>query len=199
MPCRRLQRSRDHQPAEPFWKPSGNTNNNPMRRRQNTIQGFTLIELMVVMLLISIILAVAIPRFEGGWMQDPIKKVSRKMISTVRNVRSKTVQTQKQHALIVDFDAQQLYVIVETTDPEATPGSTTATGKFKLPESITLVDVQYPNSEPVSTGSASIRFYPAGYSDYALIRMENSSEERFTFVIQPLLPKVKLYQQWIEF
>lgn len=170
-----------------------------MHCRQHTIQGFTLIELMVVMLLISIILAVAIPRFEGGWMQDPIKKVSRKMISTVRNVRSKTVQTQKQHSLIVDFDSQQLYVVTETMDPEATPGTTTTTGKFKLPESVTLVDVQYPNSEPISTGNASIHFYPAGYSDYAMIHMENDSEERFTYVIQPLLPKVKLYQRWIEF
>lgn len=198
MPCRHLHRNRDHQSAEPCWKRSGNTNIDPMRRRQNTIQGFTLIELMVVMLLISIILAVAIPRFEGGWMQDPIKKVSRKMISTVRNARSKTVQTQKQHSLIVDFDAQQLYVVAEATDPEATPGAD-ATAKFKIPESVTLVDVQYPNSEAISTGSASIHFYPAGYSDYALIRMENSSEERFTFMIQPLLPKVKFYSQWIEF
>jgi Tfp pilus assembly protein FimT len=161
---------------------------------------------MVVMLLISIILAVAIPRFEGGFLQNPIKKFSRKMISTVRSVRSAAVQTQNQHTLIVDLNAQQLYVISQAIAEQAAPNAMaeqaepkTSKQAFKLPDSLALVDVQFPGSDRITTGTAEINFYPAGYSDYAVIRLEGRNEDRYTYVIQPLLPKVKLFEEWIEF
>ena len=192
------------------------------KHNQRARTGFTLIELMVVMLLISIILAVAIPRFEGGFLQDPIKQFSRKMISMVRSLRSAAVQTQKQYTLIVDLNAQQLYVISQAVEPETDEAGTAEAGiaeaetaetrtaeagtasqipgkRFKLPDSLALVAVEFPNSDQITTGTAEIHFYPAGYSDHAFIRLESSSEDRYTYVVQPLLPKVKLFEEWIDF
>jgi Tfp pilus assembly protein FimT len=153
---------------------------------------------MVVMLLISIILAVAIPRFEGGFLQDPIKQFSRKMISTVRSLRSAALQTQMQQTLVVDLNSQQLYV----TSPPATQAETepvTPKKSFKLPDSLALVAVEFSSSDRITTGNAQIHFYPAGYSDHAFIRLESGNEDRYTFVVQPLLPKVKLFEEWIDF
>ena len=152
---------------------------------------------MVVMLLISIMLAVAIPRFEGGYLQDPIKKFSRKMISTVRMLRSAAVQTQKQHTLIIDITNQRLYVVKEAKDPQSL--SSASEKAFKLPDSIEFIDVQFPQSDQIAAGTAEIHFYPAGYSDHALIRLEKSDGARYSYVVQPLLPKVKIFDQWIEF
>jgi prepilin-type N-terminal cleavage/methylation domain-containing protein len=56
-------------------------------------QGFTLIELMVVMLLITIVLAVVIPRFDAAPFQDPGKKFSRWMINAVRHLRATPSET----------------------------------------------------------------------------------------------------------
>jgi prepilin-type N-terminal cleavage/methylation domain-containing protein len=159
--------------------------------------GFTLIELMVVMLLISIILAVAIPRFEGGFLQDPIKQFSRKMISIVRTLRSAAVQTQKQQTLIVDLNTQQLYVASQAMQDETEPVAPKKS--FKLPDSLALVAVEFPSSDPITTGNAQIHFYPSGYSDHAFIRLESGNDDRYTFVVQPLLPKVKLFEEWIDF
>ena len=149
------------------------------------------------MMLISIMLAVAIPRFEGGFLQNPIKKFSRKMISTVRMLRSAAIQTQKQHTLVIDINNQRLYVVDEAMDPQT---SASASEKaFKLTDSIALVDVQFPQSDRITTGTAEIHFYPAGYSDHAMIRLENNDGARYSYVVQPLLPKVKFFEQWIEF
>ena len=163
--------------------------------------GFTLIELMVVMLLISIILAVAIPRFEGGFLQDPVKTFSRKMISTVRSLRSAAVQTQIQHTLIIDLNAQQLNMVSQAVETETGADASANPPKksFKPPDSLTLVDVQFPGSDPITTGIAEIHFYPAGYSDHAFIRLQSSSDDRYTYVVEPLLPKVKLFEEWIDF
>jgi prepilin-type N-terminal cleavage/methylation domain-containing protein len=169
----------------------------PFHNDHKNKSGFTLIELMVVMLLISIMLAVAIPRFEGGFLQNPIKKFSRKIISTVRMLRSAAIQTQKQHTLIIDITNQRLYVVNEAMDPHSS--SSASEKAFKLPDSIEFIDVQFPQSDRISAGTAEIHFYPAGYSDYALIRLEDSDGARYSYVVQPLLPKVKFFEQWIEF
>lgn len=153
------------------------------------------------MLLISIILAVAIPRFEGGFLQDPIKQFSRKMLSTVRSLRSAAVQTQKEQTLIVDLNTQQLYVASPAMQAENENETEPAAPKksFKLPDSLALTAVEFSSSDRITTGTAQIHFYPAGYSDHAFIRLESSNKDRYTFVVQPLLPKVKLFEEWIDF
>jgi prepilin-type N-terminal cleavage/methylation domain-containing protein len=178
-------------------KISGLNITKPRKHNQSAKTGFTLIELMVVMLLISIILAVAIPRFEGGFLQDPLKQFSRKMIGTVRSLRSAAVQTQKQQTLIVDLNTQQLYVAGPAMQAETEPVAPKKS--FKLPDSLALVAVEFSSSDRITTGNAQIHFYPAGYSDHAFIRLESGDDDRYTFVIQPLLPKVKLFEEWIDF
>jgi general secretion pathway protein H len=194
------------------------SNLNRKKNRKHNLEsarGFTLIELMVVMMLISIILAVAIPRFEGGFLQDPIKKFSRKMIGTVRSLRFSALQTQTQQTLMIDLDAQELYVEkqaaqAETTSEDETPSdSETASDseatsespakRIKLPDSLALVAVEFSETESITNGIAQIHFYPAGYSDHAFIRLQSSADDRYTYVVQPLLPKVKLFEEWIDF
>ena len=158
--------------------------------------GFTLIELMVVMLLISIVLAVVIPRFDGGPMQDPTKKLSRWMVNTIRHLRSTAIQKQTNQALVIDLNEQRMWIVSEGMSEEEL---TSATEKaFKLDTSMQIVNVQFPDQEPISTGSAEIRFYPAGFSDRALIHLENDDAERFSYLVEPLLPKVKMFEEWID-
>ena len=93
--------------------------------------GFTLVELMMVMLLITIVLAVAMPRFEGGVFEDPTNKLSRWMISNVRTLRSQAVQQQTIKTLVVDLDNHKLWVASDDMDPEATgaPGPKAQIGR----------------------------------------------------------------------
>lgn len=159
-------------------------------------RGFTLIELMVVLVLISIVLAVVIPRFDGGPLQDPTKKLSRWMVNTIRYLRSTAIQKQTPHALVIDLNEQRMWIVSEgMSEEELAAGSEKA---FKLDKSMQIVNIQFPDQEPISTGSAEIRFYPAGFSDRALIHMENDDAERFSYLIEPLLPKVKMFEEWID-
>ena len=158
--------------------------------------GFTLIELMVVMLLISIVLAVIIPRFDGGPFQDPTKKLSRWMVNSIRHLRSTAIQKQKSQALVIDLNEQRMWIVSDGMSEEELSAATEKA--FKIDRSMQIVNVQFPDQEPISTGSAEIRFFPAGYSDRALIHLENDDAERFSYLLEPLLPKVKMFDQWID-
>ena len=159
--------------------------------------GFTLIELMVVMLLISIVLAVALPRFEGGVFEDPTKKLSRWLINTVRTLRSQAIQRQQIQSLVIDLGNRKMWITNEEMDEAAVSAS--AENGRTLPGTMQFVDVRFPGTEPVTSGTAQINFYPAGFSDHALIRLENDDAERFSYHVQPLLPKVKFMEEWIDF
>ncbi len=159
--------------------------------------GFTLIELMVVMLLISIVMAVAIPKFDGGALEDPAKKLTRWMINTIRTLRSSAIQKQKVQGLIVDVSNSRMWVVTDDMSEEAIEAATDK--GLKLPETIKIVDVQFPHQDSVTSGTAEVRFYPAGYSDQVLIHLETDQAERFTYSVEPLLPKVKFIEKWVEY
>lgn len=159
-------------------------------------RGFTLIELMVVMLLISIILAVAIPRFDSTPLQDPGKKFSRWMINAVRHLRASAIQTQNVQALVVDLSEQRLWMIHEEMSDEERIAA--AEDAFKVDRSMRIVNAQYPDRERINSGTIDIRFYPAGFSDQVLLHIEDEDAERISYLIEPLLPKLKIVEEWIE-
>ena len=167
------------------------------RKLKRTSSGFTLIELMVVMLLISIILAVAIPRFDAGMFQNPQKKVSRWLINTAKTLRSVAIQKRLLQTLVIDFENNKMWTTSEVTDSEASVSKPEQT--FDLPGDIRIVDIVLPENESVNSGTAHVNFYPAGFSDNVIIRFETSQAERFSFRVEPLLPKVRFYEEWISF
>lgn len=159
--------------------------------------GFTLIELLVVMMLVTIVLSVTLPRFGSGVMQDPQKQLSRWMINTTRALRTQAMEKQTIHALMIDLDANRMWTVHADMDEESL--SAAAEKGFSLSGGVRLVNVQYPDRERVAFGTAEILFYPAGYADQALIHFDHRNTRRFTFQVEPLLPKVRLLEGWVTF
>ena len=168
-----------------------------IKRMSRPGQGFTLIEMMVVMLLISIVLAIAIPEFDGGAFQDPVKKLSRWMIITVRTLRSAAIQQQKTQGLVIDLSNRRMWTVNDAMNEESVQASASKKA-LSIPDAIQHIDVEFPQQERISSGTAEIRFYPSGYSDQVLIHLE-TDDEKLTYLVEPLLPKVKIFDEWIEF
>ena len=169
-----------------------------MKRVTRSGPGFTLLELMVVMLLVSIVLAISIPKFGGGAFQDPVKKLSRWMINTVRTLRSTAIQQQKTQSLVIDLSNRRMWIVNEAMD-EKTAQDAASNSPFSIPDVVQRMDVQFPQQERISTGTTEVRFYPSGYSDQVLIHLETDDDEKITYMVEPLLPKVKIFDEWIEF
>lgn len=168
-----------------------------IRCRYHTPDGFTLIELMVVMMVITIMFAVAIPRIETNIVQDPRKKTTRWLMNTVGALRSKAMEKQRSQLLVVDLEEKRFYVADAEMTEEAK--SDAAKRGFALPGALHIFDVQYPGKDPVGTGTAEIIFYPGGFSEQAVINMENDDAERFCYKVEPLLPQIKVVEEWTRY
>jgi prepilin-type N-terminal cleavage/methylation domain-containing protein len=161
------------------------------------IKGFTLIELIVVISLISIMLFFAVPRFQGNVLSDNTKEVSRWMLLKIPYLKERAAREQKRYILHVGLDSNKLWITHEAMDQEALQSS--ETNGYNLPEDIKLLDVEYPDQEKISVGQADIYFNEKGYSDKAIIHFENDDDEKFSFLIEPFLLRVRLYNSYAEF
>jgi general secretion pathway protein H len=154
-----------------------------------TEHGFTLIELIVVTALIAIMLAVAIPRLGQGLFSDDGDQTARWIIVNVRQLKEKAIADQKLYLLNISLDTRQLWIsTADMSDAEADA----ARGKaYHLPQGMSIDQVTFSQSEHYSSGIISIHFYPAGYSDKAVIQMRTKDGERLSFFIRPFLPQVE--------
>ncbi|UCD90532.1 MAG: type II secretion system protein [Desulfobacterales bacterium] len=158
--------------------------------------GFTLIELIVVISLFSIMLFFAIPRFQGSVFQDNTKQVSRWIIFKVQTLKEKAVRDQLRYVLHINLDTNTLWTTHDAMSEEDRQAAQ-ANG-FRLPTDVNLLDVEYPDENKVLGGQADIHFYKKGYSDNAIIHVENSHNEQHSFIIEPFLTRVRMVQEYIE-
>lgn len=161
------------------------------------IKGFTLIELIVVISLISIMLFFAIPRFQSNVLSDSTKEVSRWILLKIPYIKESAAREQRRYILHVSLDSNKLWITHEAMLEEALQSA--ETNAYKLPEDIKLLDVEYPDQEKISAGQADIYFNEKGYSDKAIIHFENDDNEKFSFLIEPFLLRVRLYNSYAEF
>ena len=67
---------------------------------------------------------------------------------------------------------------------------------FKLPPNLRIMDVEFPDNKIISFGQTEILFYPKGYSDQAVIHLENK-ERKISFRIEPFLSTVKVFEEYV--
>ncbi|MDF1590867.1 MAG: type II secretion system protein [Desulfobacterales bacterium] len=159
--------------------------------------GYTLIELVVVISLISIMLFFAIPRFHDTVLTDNTKKFSRWLITTVRSLKAAAVRDQKRYNLNVDLDAGKLWVTSDGMSEEER--QTAENAGYSLPEDVRIIDMEFPFKGKITGGQVEISFYKADYSDKVMIHIENSSRKQMSFLIEPFLSGVKLYEKYVGF
>lgn len=159
--------------------------------------GYTLIELIIVISLIGIILFFSIPRFQESVFTSNTKKISRWIIVKVKSLKQSAVRDQKLYTLHISIENGRMWVTHESMSEEEIENAKQK--GYELPEGLKMLDVAFPDQEKISHGVADICFYKKGYSDKALIHIENDDNRRFSFVIEPFLPKVKLHDKYLSF
>lgn len=162
--------------------------------RRVDARGFTLIEVTVVVFLIGILLLVAMPRLPEAPLADHSRKTSRWLVLKIKDLKQRAVREQKVYSLQVDIDGNRFWITREDMTEEQKMAAEEQA--YRPGGTVRVVDVEFPQQELSGVGAAEIRFYPRGYSDRAMVHVDDG-DQRFSFRIEPFLSRVKIYESYV--
>ncbi len=159
--------------------------------------GYTLIELIVVMALISILLAFAVPRISDVQVMDQSKAFSRWLTVKIQVLKEQALTEQRLYTLHIGMDVGRIWITHEgMTETEIEKAEE---GEFELSDDVRILDVEYPTKGKIAFGRADISFYKNGYSDKVLIHVEDADNQPRTYLIEPFLSRIKIYDDHVGF
>ncbi len=160
-------------------------------------KGFTLIELVVVVLLIGLTMVLSVPRLRYAMLTDDLRGTVRRMVGTVRTLRNEAIREQKVYALHFDLESNRLWAdSADMTDEERIAAHQKA---FQLPKGVRVLDVWRSGKGKEVAGEAVIRFTKKGYMEQSVIHLGAEDGRRFTLIFNPFLGRVKVLEEYIEF
>jgi general secretion pathway protein H len=143
--------------------------------------GFTLIEVMLVVVIVLIAAGVAIPKFKGTFKSTQITDAGRSTVRIARYARSLAIL--KQETCTLRFETNRLVLVCGTNSstPEATR---------KLPEDITISSFENLAKDNVSAGTRSVQFYAGGMNDGFEVTLSAGENHRTTIACNPISGKI---------
>jgi prepilin-type N-terminal cleavage/methylation domain-containing protein len=149
--------------------------------------GFTLLELAVVLLIIGLVMAIAMPHF-GAFQSAELRSESRRL-ATRSHYLYEEASAQKV-LLRLNLDLNRSTYFVTRLDPLSArpifmPERGPAAGVVAMPADIRLRDVWVEGAGLFRSGIVGYEFYPSGSSDAAIIHLVDRNGDVVTVGIDP--------------
>ena len=166
--------------------------------------GYSLIELIVVLVLIGILSAIATPLLISTIMKTQLKTSAKELATTFRYARSQAISTKKPFYFYVDLDNSSYWISsdVENAESEGTFDAETvreaATNIRSTSKEIIIKKVDAALST-MNEGIVEIPFYPQGNTINVIVylekRNESNSDRNYEIHLDEITGKVKIIKR----
>jgi general secretion pathway protein H len=149
--------------------------------------GFTLLELAVVLLIIGLVMAIAMPRF-GAFQGAELRSESHRLATRTHYLYEEAGAQKVLLRLNLDLNHSTYFVTrLEplAVNPSFVPETGPAGGLVRLPADIRLRDVWLEGAGLFQKGIVGCEFYPSGTADFAVIHLVDRNGEVITIGIDP--------------
>jgi len=155
--------------------------------------GFTLIELILVMIVLFTVAAVVAPRFSDFFPSYQVRKASEQLLAWARKARADAAVTGVRQRLVIDPTNRKYWIEYEAR-PMKEPGKFTllsgAWGEETLSQSVTFESIEDADTDGTRAGMKILEFRPDGTSSEATIVLANDSGDHQTIRIEGATSKV---------
>lgn len=171
--------------------------NDPGRVVERQGDGFTLLELIIVLVLVGLLLVVSIPAMRDRMFDDPLRASGRKIIGYIDGVRDMAVREQQSYVLFIDLGENRLWYLRES-DLQASGVEVPERGVLQLRGGVELRDVWMKSAGTVREGIPELWVNRQGYLDQTVFHLDNGGEETLSLRIFPFLPNVEVLDGYYE-
>jgi prepilin-type N-terminal cleavage/methylation domain-containing protein len=157
--------------------------------------GFTLMELIIVIVLIAIVLTISIPTLRNSLYTNELNSTTRKIIGTVKELRNLAIREQQPYELHFDLDSNSIWYkaddgkdIVEDEDKRI----------LEFPSDIILKEVQTHSQGMKSLGTMILWISKRGYMDQTVVHLSDGDDKEITLFFSPFSGSAKVYEDYVD-
>ena len=158
-------------------------------------QGFTLVELIVVMVLITMTTAFAIPKIRTSLFSNELRATARQFIGLVaetgQEARSKRIEVR------LRFDRQQHQFTTAPVADIIQHDTVKRYPKIPVPESVEVVDVASVHGGKKNLGELEIRFSSRGYVDKTVVHFRDDGGDELSVILSPFLGVTRVLEGYV--
>jgi general secretion pathway protein H len=159
-------------------------------------RGFTLIELVIVMLVLGIVAAITMPRVGGMLDRQNMRRTINVVRGTARYLQARAALTKRTYRLTLDLDKQTLsacYLTEESCQKE----HNRVLRDYDFPPTVQVLDIVNLAGEKTEEGEVGTHFYPSGDAEPSVIHLSGSGTERMTLMIEPFTGRLKVLEGYV--
>jgi general secretion pathway protein H len=160
------------------------------------LTGFTLVELLVVIILVGVIVVLAVPSTRDVLTGDSLKKASRQFIAMERKLRGDAVRDQIDYILCIDLPNSAYWVVTSDMTPEKQ--DEIKKNPKHLPADVVVADIVDESNKKKFDGEARIVFRKNNICSPAIIHLAYE-EDSMTIVINPFLGVTDIFDKYVDF
>jgi general secretion pathway protein H len=158
-------------------------------------QGYTLIELVVVLVVLGIILSLTMPKFRQALLSDSLDATSLKLIGLVQNLRERAIGSQVSYTLYFDIQQKRIWSAVSDATEEAK--ETARERAYELPDDVRIEDIWSWRSGTFYN-EAAILISRKGYVEQSMIHLESDDGREISLELTPFLGSIKIHEGYVE-
>jgi len=168
----------------------------PFRKSKRYARGFTLIELVVVIVLLGLMFGITVPRFRQALLNDALDTTSLRLIGLVQDLRERAISGQVSYILHLDIREKRIWAFASTASEEEQ--ETARERAYELPADVRIQDVWSWSSGKLFNEGI-IRFSRKGYIEQSMIHLQSEDGRELSLELTPFLGSIKIHDGYVDF
>lgn len=165
--------------------------------RPKRTAGFTLIEIVVVMVLVSLFMVFSIPLF-GNIGASSLDTSARRLSGTIKYLFNEAAVSGLEHRLLYDLDhgTYRAQILEENGQLVDAPDQGR---QAKLKGSVRFQDLQLPGRGKASAGQVTTSIHPSGWVEETIIHLADENNAILTLRVMPLTGTTEIFEGYRDF
>lgn len=164
-------------------------------RKPSNNRGYTLIELILVIVLLGLVFSITVPRFRQALLSDSLDSTTLRLMGYVQDLREKAVSGHVSYNLHIDIREKRLWAVAGNASEEEK--DTAREKAFELPADVTIQDV-WSWSSGKFYNEGIIRFSRKGYVEKSMIHLQSEDGREISLELTPFLGSIKIHEGYVD-